>query len=279
MKSVRLAATIAASAAIAAACNLSAAATVPGLPRDLSAQDIARIEAFEEAHPLDIAGLGALVKEVSGQEMHVSVSGVPGTLSAREAQRIFDQRAALATKGSLTRTSPSIAAPMAVPLNAFTVAVSWIPVSSTQVKAHGVWNFRDDYVNGSDPDDYSSVALQLGCSRITGTTTITYDYLNNQTANSAYLYASGLSTGAPISGVRDRASGFKLLTDHGYTDVLVTRPSGCAAHTIGADYSFEHNQDGGSVFSVTAGWGNLQVNYNSVGSRLQMSTNPIYRWN
>ena len=111
MKSVRLAATIAASAAIAAACNLSAAATVPGLPRDLSAQDIARIEAFEEAHPLDIAGLGALVKEVSGQEMHVSVSGVPGTLSAREAQRIFDQRAALATKGSLTRTSPSIAAP------------------------------------------------------------------------------------------------------------------------------------------------------------------------
>ena len=74
MKSVRLAATIAASAAIAAACNLSAAATVPGLPRDLSAQDIARIEAFEEAHPLDIAGLGALVKEVSGQEMHVSVS-------------------------------------------------------------------------------------------------------------------------------------------------------------------------------------------------------------
>jgi hypothetical protein len=65
-------------------------------------------------------------------------------------------------------------------------------------------------------------------------------------------------------------------TDHGFTDVLLQNWSPCVRHTIGAAYRYEHNQDGGNVLSVSAGWGFLSVGYGSIGSRLQKSTNPIY---
>ena len=179
---------------------------------------------------------------------------------------------ATSTKGGRTVQAAGL------PLDTFTVAVSWIPVSSTRVRAHGVWNFKDAFIGGVAPYDLSSVGLQLGCSRILSTTTITYDWQNKQTANSASLRDSGLRTGAPISNVVDKTVNFAMLTDHGYTDVLVERPSGCASHQIGADYTYEHNQ-GGSIASVSAGWGFLNVTYGSRDIVLQKSTNPIYRTN
>jgi hypothetical protein len=146
--------------------------------------------------------------------MPVSINGVSGNVSAEKAQAIMDARD--------PKTDGSVHA-LSVPVNAFSVAIAWVPLYGPppQIKAHGVWNFRDNYVNGSAPDDFSSVQLETGCSRIASTTTITYDYQNHQTSNAAYLQDSGLSSHAPISGVRDRVSGFAMNTDHGFTDVVL----------------------------------------------------------
>jgi hypothetical protein len=227
------------------------------------------IDRYERAHPTDLVGLGRLVKAATGVDMPVSINRVSGSVSAKKAQTIMEARD-LKT-GSGVRT-------LSVPVNAFSVAIAWVPVFGPppQIKAHGVWNFRDNYVNGSAPDDFSSVQLETGCSRIASTTTITYDYQNRQTSNAAYLQDSGLSSHAPISGVRDRVSGFVMNTDHGFTDVVLQNWSPCARHTIGAAYRYGHNQDGGSVLGVSAGWGFLSVSYGGAESRLQLSTNPIY---
>ncbi len=116
----------------------------------------------------------------------------------------------------------------------------------------------------------------LGCTRIKQTITRTYDYTNEQTANAAYLYHGGLGTNAPIAAVKDATSGHKMVTDHGVTDVILTRPRGCAKHGHGAQYSYEHNQ-GQSGFSASAGWGFLSVSYSGGGVHFQKGTDPSYK--
>jgi len=233
-----------------------------------------KINAFQRKHPLDIAGLGRLTKKFTGQSLAVQLNGIDHAITPAYAQKIIDMRHALRKQERAARRQGISS--RGVPLDAFSVAFSWLPTTSKSKKVgHGVWDFRDNYVNGSAPDDFSSVSTSKGCSRIGTTTNLTYNYKGQQTANSAYLYSAGVS-GSPISGVRDSTSGFAMLTDHGFTNVNVQNYSGCGEHTIGGEYRYEHNQDGGSVLSVSAGFGILSVSYNSVGSRLQRAAGPSY---
>ncbi|MBI1759151.1 MAG: hypothetical protein HYR62_07995 [Actinobacteria bacterium] len=234
------------------------------------------ISAFARQHPLDLAGLDGLVHQFTGEHMQVSINGVAGTIDGVQAQRLMDTRW---QERRSHRSAGTISPLSTVPLDAYTVAISWLPLYGPppQVKAHGVWDFRDNYVNGSAPDDFANVEILRGCSQIISTTTLTFDYTGRQTSNAAYLQDGGLISGAPISGVRDRVSGFVMSTDHGTMDVVVQNGAGCGTHSIVAAFKYEHNQDGGSVLGVSAGWGSLSVSYSSVGGRLQKGTNPIYR--
>ncbi|SMD23092.1 hypothetical protein SAMN05660733_07101 [Lentzea albidocapillata] len=227
-----------------------------------------------------MAGLERLVEKYTGQKTQVSVNGVEGMLTGEQAQRVLDGRRAawkLADKQGVDKQRPDAQVMGAVPVDAFNVSVQFIPVVGPprRIKARGNWDFRDNYVNGSNPDDMSSVSVKLqGCMRILGTTTLTYDYRGNQTANAAYLKDSGLSTGAPISGIRDRVSGFVTNFDHGFTEVLVQND--CAAAQIGAAYAFEHNQDSNAGLSASAGWGFLSIAYTNITPALQKGSGPIY---
>lgn len=239
----------------------------------------AEIERYGQEHPLDLAGLERLVVKHTGKKTQVAVNGVEGTLSGADAQKILDARVAAWDKAdSGTQGESGILG--AVPVDAFNVSVQFIPVVGppARIKARGTWNFRDNYVNGSAPDDFSSVSLKLAsCQRILSTTTLTYNYNNQNTANVAYLKDAGLSTGAPISGVRDRVSGFVTNFDHGFTEVLVQND--CGSAQIGAAYAFEHNQDSNASVSVSAGWGALSLSYSGATPALQKAAGPVYAYN
>ena len=216
------------------------------------------VYAYAVAHPLDLAGLDRTSREYTGAGIEVQLNGVDRPLPGPEAQRILDQRWTARKAGKN-------------PADNLSVGFVWVGTV-----ARGIWDFRDGFVGGVRPEDLSSVQLSLGCTRIKQTITRTYDYTNEQTANAAYLYHGGLGTNAPISAVKDATTGHKMVTDHGVTDVILTRPRGCSKHGHGAQYTYEHNQ-GQSGFSASAGWGFLSVSYSGSGVHFQKGTDPSYK--
>jgi hypothetical protein len=213
---------------------------------------------YAVAHPLDLAGLDRVSRQYTGAGVEVQLNGIARPVPGPQAQQILDQRWAARKAGK----NP-----------ADNLSVGFVWVGSV---ARGIWDFRDGFIGGVRPEDLSSVQLSLGCTRIKQTITRTYDYTNEQTANAAYLYNGGLGTNAPISAVKDATSGYKMVTDHGVTDVILTRPRGCSKHGHGAQYTYEHNQ-GQSGFSASAGWGFLSVSYSGSGVHFQKGTDPSYK--
>uniref|UniRef100_UPI003F492445 hypothetical protein n=1 Tax=Actinokineospora sp. CA-119265 TaxID=3239890 RepID=UPI003F492445 len=234
----------------------------------------AEIDRYGVEHPMDLAGLERLVEKYTGKKTQVAVNGVEGTMTGERAQQILDARRAEWARQD--EGKPSVFSPQGtVPTDAFNVSVQFVPVVGPppRIKARGNWDFRDNYVNGSNPDDFSSVQVKLaGNQRIVSTTTLTYDYKGNQTSNVAYLKDSGLNSNAPISGIRDRVSGFVTNFDHGFTEVLVENSG-----DLGAAYAYEHNQDSDAGASASASFGVLSVSYTSSTPALQKGAGPIYR--
>ncbi|WP_141658781.1 hypothetical protein [Carbonactinospora thermoautotrophica] len=101
----------------------------------------------------------------------------------------------------------------------------------------------------------------------------TYDERNRST-RLGYLKSSNLNNKAPIFGVRDHEVGFVSQADHGYMGVTLSKTCR-GAREVAAAFDYEANQ-GGSVMSVSAGWGGLSVSYSNQGLTLQKGTNPIY---
>jgi hypothetical protein len=270
----RLAGIALVAASVAMVPGFSAAAAPVKSQEQVWAEQNAEIDRYGREHPLDVAGLERLVEKYTGKKTTVAVSGVDGAMTGEQAQKVLDARRA---EWARADAQGDMGAMGAVPIDAFNTSVQFIPVVGPprRVKVRGNWDFRDNYVNGSAPDDLSSTSVKLaGCQRIMSTTTLTYDYNGNQTANAAYLLDSGLSTGAPVSGIRDRVSGFVTNFDHGFTEIMVQND--CAAAQIGAAYAYEHNQDSTAGFSFSAGWGFLSVNYTNATPALKKSSGPIY---
>ncbi len=142
------------------------------------------------------------------------------------------------------------------------------------VKAHGTWEFDPKYVNGSAPDDFAAMQLKLAPGqRIRNTTWATWDGLDKLT-DVGYLKDSGVTTGAPIVGLRDGMTkdGFSLNVRKGVVDTVVEGGSG----QVGAAFAYEHNQDGGAVMSVSAAWGAFGVTYTGNESHMRKSMQPVY---
>jgi hypothetical protein len=228
-----------------------------------------QVDAFKAAHPDDYVGLSDLIVRLGGSPIKMSVSGVPGTLSATEAQSVLTNHA-----GTIT--------PFGVPNDAFNVAVavyqSFSPAGGRVVE--GQWDFRNDYVNGSNPDDVATISTNGagGCQRVYSITRRAWDWDNVDYSGRTYTKDGGVSTNSPLIGVADATSGFRLLTDHGKISVTYAPAnSGCSNKEIGAEFIYEHNQDGGGGWSATVGWGFLSVQYSGSGvSALQKSTSPVY---
>ncbi|MGO1973138.1 MAG: hypothetical protein ACTH2Q_09290 [Propionibacteriaceae bacterium] len=149
------------------------------------------------------------------------------------------------------------------------------PDGSTRFSIWGGWDYRDDYVNGSDPDDFATVQLKMpACYKIVETTTLTYRYNGTET-DAGYLKEGGLESNAPIVGLRNLASDFMLSADNGVAGVVIEQPAKCKGE-VGATFSYEHNQDGGNVAGISASWGAFTINYTGSTLTLQKSTNPVY---
>lgn len=244
------------------------------IPSSEYAADNAAIANYEKEHPLDIGGLSDLVRSMTGLEIPVTLNGVDGTLTGDQAQAVMDARHEAHLRSQSTRA----VSPLSVPVDAFTVGFSWVPLIGDPNKdpgfyAHGIWNFDDAYVNGSAPDDMAGIQLNMNsaCHSIVSTYSQANYYDGTYAgADATYLKESGVSSFAPVVGLRDQATNFMLNVDHGTVDTLVD--FSCGPNTIQGAFTYEHNQDGGSVIGVSAGWGAFNVSYSGNPSTLQKSS-------
>jgi len=244
---------------------------VPASAKDWRVAAQAEIDTFMDRHPTDYVGIDRLLTKYGLPPMIVRVDGIDRDLTSAEAEAILQQRQATSPSGGVT--------PMSVPVDAFSVNITIQYDLYLNRVVTGSWNFRDDYVNGSASDDVATVQTNLGggCFRTGGITRKAADYAGVDHTSLTYVDDGGVN-GSPIFGVRDSTSGFKLLTDNGYFKVVFnkTGASGCTSAKLGAEFQYEHNQDGSGGFSATAGWGAFSVSYADPGSKLRKSTSAVY---
>lgn len=238
----------------------------------VAAKAQAELDAFRAAHPFDMLGIDRILRKYGQDPMAVSVNGVEGTLTAEQATNIITARN--------TAKASGVVSPLSVPPDAFSVSVLVYGAFTGYNKIiQGMWDFRDDYVNGSDPDDLAAIEVNLeGCYQIASTSMAVADYQGNTHNSLIYLQNGGVSNGSAIWGMNDSVSGFMLYTDHGtvtatYSPINV----GCQYHQIGGQFVFEHNQDGGGSWSASVGWGFLTISYGNGGSTLRKGTNAVYQ--
>ncbi|UOE43499.1 hypothetical protein [Agromyces larvae] len=131
-------------------------------------------------------------------------------------------------------------------------------------------------MNGSAPDDFASIRLannSSGCLSLGATYVHTYTY-DGAATGKGYLYDAGAGTNSPIAGVRDGVSGFKMDADHGVV-LSHLRSHYCGPVDLSGMFTYEHNQDGGAVASVSASFFGFGVSYSAPSSTLQKSSGIV----
>jgi hypothetical protein len=233
---------------------------------------------YLRSHPGDLAGTEALAQRLYGATMTVQLNGVGRTVTGSEAQSIMNQRAVVPV-GAKLKTVYSI---QSVPVDAFSVSFAWLPSPIVNGKRYlaaiGGWDFRDDYVNGSDPDDMASIRLEIpGCYEMSNEQIQVLDYTHTHHDAAGYLYDAGVGTHAPIWGIRDATSGFVMNADNGQVELDIR--AFCGPYSPSGQFTYEHNQDGGSVAGVSASWNGFSVSYSGSPARWQRSSGiSTYNW-
>jgi hypothetical protein len=246
-------------AALALSAILAVPASALASPVVPANQRLAKVVAdYTATHPDDYVGLQRTIVANGGDTVTFAVTG-HGTVSAAAAQRLRRQSAMLD-----------------VPADSFDVAGSWYHVqdqSGEWWNATGTWNFRDDYVNGSDPGDASGISAKVpDCWVNDGEWINAWDYQGHRFNGALTRQNADLTSS--VYDVDDQASGFVLLTDHGsHTLSFKRHKPGCDGDPLQARYYFEHNQDGGGSWGFSISFAGFGLSYNQgTPPRLQKAT-------
>ncbi|HET9657705.1 MAG TPA: hypothetical protein VFP72_20305 [Kineosporiaceae bacterium] len=239
----------------------------------------AEIIAYQDAHPDDLVGLDALARKYTGRGVKVAFSGTNGTLNASQAQAHLKAWQASKTSSPQVKaaaTPVGMVKPMALPNDTFAVWIVQTPLMGppAQWRYNGRWDFKDTFAGQSSPVDVASLSFDMpSCMRMVGHSISTFSVTGTNTYLGS-LRSANVAAKAPIWNIADRTSGFQNLADRGSAGVTVQKY--CTESTqVGADFAYEFNQ-GGGLFSVTAGWGLLEVSYTGSDQHLQKGTAPIY---
>lgn len=128
----------------------------PAMAKDWRIAAQAEIDAYTDAHPTDYTGIDKLLTKYGLPPMQVRINGIDRDLTSAEAE------AELAAREAAKPQATSAGTLAAVPTDAFSVAMTLNYDLYLNRVVTGSWNFRDNYVNGSNPDDVATVQSNLG---------------------------------------------------------------------------------------------------------------------
>ena len=265
--------------AAAASASASTGASAGAATGTVSAQDTKinqQILGYQAAHPDDLAGLDKLVFHFTGRHIAVRGNGMPKTLDGVQAQPYLDaarQADARIDAKAGGRKLP-VAASGGIP--AYSVNVTAVPLMGppSMMRITGSWQFPDAWAGQDPPVDEASLGFTSlpTCVHQIGYAVNTYTY-NMKSTNLGYLENANIANSAPIWAIKDGESGFVAQAGRG--NVALTLENFCGRQQYGVTFQYDANQ-GGSVVSVSAGFGFLTVSYNSPGLTRNEGTAPLY---
>lgn len=136
------------------------------------------------------------------------------------------------------------------------------------ISVSGHWNWRDDFVGQGPPFDIAALQFSSGCGEFLSHSSATYKWDGTST-NRGTLRHTGVGTNSPLWNIDAQVSGFENYADNGV--VATTYDKGACTGTVQAAFTYEGNI-GGSLTSVSVGWGVLSVNYSGGDLKLQKSS-------
>ncbi|MDX3385875.1 hypothetical protein PV682_31110 [Streptomyces niveiscabiei] len=218
-------------------------------------------------HPGDYLALERAVTDAGGDSLRFDVPavGLHGATAA-QVQEAYDRAAS--TKD--------------IPTDAFQVSGSWYHTQDQYGEwwtASGQWNFRDDYVNGSDPDDASGLAVDdvdFKCWQNDGSNLLAADWQNNPYDQ---MWRHTATKTENVWNIDDATQGFAMKADHGSHLLHFKRIGyGCDdSQKFSASYHYEHNQDGNGGWGVSITVLGMSLSYTgSGGDTMQKSTDIYY---
>lgn len=226
------------------------------------------VDQYRAQNPTDIEGLDELVQTLGGTlDVSTNATGPTTAVKATEAMAAVDSTSTSNTEAPVIETAASN-----FPTDVFVVSVtSARHPASTVASVSGQWNWRDDFSGQAAPFDLATLGFSSGCGKISGHGSSTTS-LEGDGTDVATLRDSGVSSNAPIWNIDARTSGFVNSADRG--TVAVSYDVADCSGSVQAGFIYEGNQ-GGSLVSVSAGWGALSVSYSSPGLILQKSSTTI----
>ena len=254
---------LASAVALSSLVGASGAALPVDEPVDNANERIARAAAdYWGEHPQDYVGLAREIRAHGGDSVSFAVEG-HGAVTAHKAQQLYDQSVRDRENDGQRSGQAGV---LDVPADSFNVTGSWYHVQDQYGEwwsAMGLWDFRDDYINGSDPGDASGIAASVpDCWVNDGEYIAAFDYENNLYEGALIRQNAGLSSS--VYDVDDMTSGFKMLTDHGLHVLSFKRySSGCATEPMQARYYYEHNQDGSGSWSFSINLAIFALSYSA----------------
>jgi len=246
-----------------------AALTLSGVARETRADD--GVATFALRHPGDYVGLDREAVKATGTHAIVGTNERPGEVTPSRATTFMRRYGGGSTTPIPLGGIPSFSLGVAATATGTGVVPRGKPLPYIVT---GSWNFPDSWAGQASPTDEATLQFDMpSCVHMSNFRSATYTYKNGST-NLAFLKSSNVNNKAPIWSVSDKQSGFVAQADHGTVSLQLDNTCGKAV-SVGADFSYEANQ-GGSLVSVSAGWGFLSLSYSSGGLRRQQGTSPIY---
>lgn len=164
--------------------------------------------------------------------------------------------------------------PMAWPSNAYTVAVAVVTSgpTDTTVSLAGGWNFRDEFLGQGAPVDIAALMINKSCGTW-GTYSSTTRTYTGASTNRGTLRGGGTGTSGPVWNIADYISNHRSYADNGTVSAVYNRKNCTTSErrSIQGEFVYEAN-DGGSVVSVSAGFGGFSVSYSSSGATMTKSS-------
>ncbi|ONF73669.1 hypothetical protein AVR91_0206035 [Amycolatopsis keratiniphila subsp. keratiniphila] len=141
---------------------------------------------------------------------------------------------------------------------------------------NGSWNFRDNFIGTGAPGDASGIGAAVpNCWAWAGEAIAAQDYEGNSYPVKHFARQNAGVT-ATLWDIEDRTSGFKMLMDHGGTQLAFKRTKpGCEGEALQARYYYEHNQGGDGSWGFSISLFGMALSYTSSPLKLQKATGVL----
>lgn len=227
------------------------------------------IQQYKAQHPTDLAGIDRLVYHYTGSHLQVMVSGVDRVMNGQEAQRYF----------AVPTTYPTDASGGGIPVFKLAVYVNKIYGHPKERQLTGTWNFPDSWAGQKNPPDDATIETDLpSCYQMMNMYSDTFSTPvsgKSTETNRGTLRDANLKEKSPIWDIHDYTKGFNDQADSGYVSVIIRRKCSKAHSNLGTVFAYQATE-GGSVTSVSAGYGFFSVSSSGTELKRKQSTKPLY---